>query len=427
MGEKRIHLKEVGKKYKLYRRPEHRLVEWVSLGRKLLHETFWALRDVSFDIGEGEALGIIGENGAGKSTLLKIISGTAFPTTGRAEVNGRVTALLELGTGFHPEFSGRENLVMNARLLGLTEEEIRARMEEVIEFAELGDFLDQPVRTFSSGMQLRLGFAVAASVNPDVMVVDEALAIGDAYFQKKSLDRVKQFRDQGLTFLFVTHDLALVKRFCSRCLWMKNGRMEALGETQRVVRDYQLYSQEKQRLRLGSVQGDLAVETAVDPAGKHAPKSRWGNQRLRITRAEMLGPDRKPRWTFEVGEEVTIRLHYQTDETLKNPVFSFQIERLDGIYVMGTSNADNNIDHRRLGPLRGSGVIEYQIEGLSLHGGTYFLSVQAFPEPDEPFWSDPGDCHFQMYEFKVWSSHRQHGVVALPGSWRKAKEAVHQG
>jgi ABC-type polysaccharide/polyol phosphate transport system ATPase subunit len=424
MATERVILANISKRYRLYSKPTDRLREWATLGKRCCHRDFWALRDLTLSVEEGEALGIIGENGAGKTTLLKIISGTAFATEGEVQVQGRLTALLELGTGFHPEFTGRENIMLNARLVGLSQEEIRRRMPEVIEFAELREFIDQPVRTYSSGMQVRLGFAVASSVNPDVLAVDEALAVGDAYFQKKSLDRVRHYLDGGMTFLFVTHDLSLVRRFCSRCIWLKEGRIEAMGETHKVVSAYEDYSREKQLRRLGLAQDERAP-APLAPAPRSGsefrpPGSRWGNGRIRITKVDLLGEDGTPRWVFQMGERVTLRLEYESRERLKNPVFSFQVNRLDGIYVMGTSNAGNNIDEFRLGPISGSGSVEYEIESLSLHRGTYFLSVQAFPEPDEPFWSDPGDFHYQRYEFKVWSPYRQHGVVALPGRWKKA-------
>jgi energy-coupling factor transporter ATP-binding protein EcfA2 len=295
-------------------------------------------------------------------------------------------------------------------------------MAEVIEFAELGDFIDQPVRTYSSGMQVRLGFAVASSVNPDVLIVDEALGVGDAYFQKKSLDRVRHFRDRGLTFLFVTHALPLVQRFCTKCLWLREGKVEDLGDTSKVVRAYQLYSQEKQRRHLGQDQSEIEVNHIESPAEKQyfSPKSRWGNGRIKINQVEMVGEDGRAGWVFQLGEKASLRIHYETAEVLTNAVFSFQIERIDGVYVMGTSNADNNIDCCQLGELSGSGIVEYEMDAMSLHAGTYFLSVQAFAEPDEPYWSDPGDCHFQMYEFRIHSSHRQHGVVALPGRWKRS-------
>ena len=237
--------RNLSKKYKLYRKPGHRLLEWLSTGRKTYHEEFWALNDVSFQLQKGSALGIIGPNGAGKSTLLKILTRTTAPTAGDFYLSGRVSSLLELGTGFHPEFTGTQNLRMNAKMLGLTDEEIDTRMQEIVDFAELGTFIDQPVRTYSSGMYVRLGFAVASSVSPDVLIVDEALSVGDAYFQRKSIDRIKYFRDIGVTILFVSHDLPIVKRFCDQALWLHEGKVQNLGSAHKVIKSYEMWERKR--------------------------------------------------------------------------------------------------------------------------------------------------------------------------------------
>lgn len=235
----------IGKTYRLYDRPADRLKE--MLLRRPRHRDFTALSEVSFELPAGGSLGIIGENGAGKSTLLKIVAGTTSPTSGSVVRQGVVASILELGTGFHPEFTGRENARMNAALLGLTGESLRRRLPEIRDFAELGDFFDRPVRTYSSGMALRLAFAVATHVDADVLIVDEALSVGDGYFQKKSIDRITDFHRRGGALLFCSHAMYYVALLCERAIWLREGREEASGPAVSVVRRYEAFLQEKER------------------------------------------------------------------------------------------------------------------------------------------------------------------------------------
>ncbi|MFN8517562.1 MAG: ABC transporter ATP-binding protein [Chloroflexia bacterium] len=224
----------LSKAYRLYRRPSDRLRE-LLWPRRQRGKVFWALRDVSLAIPQGQVLGLIGPNGSGKSTLLQLIAGVLQPTSGAVAAHGRVTALLELGAGFNPEFTGRENIMLNATLLGLTEAEARAHTPEIIEFAGIGQFLDQPVKTYSSGMYVRLAFAIAVSVQPDILIVDEALAVGDAYFQQRCMRRMRQFRDEGKTIIFVSHDTAAVKALCDRAILLREGQIVDDGRPDEVV------------------------------------------------------------------------------------------------------------------------------------------------------------------------------------------------
>src|SRR5450759_1734808 len=247
------------KTYRLYESPADRLKE--LLLRRPRHRGFQALTDVSFELARGRALGLIGENGAGKSTLLKIVAGTTMPTSGSVERRGVVASILELGMGFHPEFTGRENARMNAALLGLTGPDIRRRLPEIQDFAELGDFFDRPVRTYSSGMALRLAFAVATHADAEVLIVDEALAVGDGYFQKKSIDRITDFQKRGGTLLFCSHALYYIALLCDQAIWLKNGAVAASGPALTVVRAYEEFLQEKERQR--QPDGDRPPEAAV--------------------------------------------------------------------------------------------------------------------------------------------------------------------
>ncbi len=247
MSEIAVRAEKVCKTYRLYDSPSDRLKE--LLFRRPRHRGFQALTDVSFELARGRALGLIGENGAGKSTLLKIVAGTTQPTSGSVERHGVVASILELGMGFHPEFTGRENARMNAALLGLTGPEIRRRLPEIRDFAELGDFFDRPVRTYSSGMTLRLAFSVATHAQADVLIVDEALAVGDGYFQKKSIDRITEFQKRGGTLLFCSHALYYIALLCEQAIWLKQGLVAAAGSSLTVVRAYEEFLQEKERRR----------------------------------------------------------------------------------------------------------------------------------------------------------------------------------
>src|SRR5216684_7392372 len=259
MSEIAVKADRVCKAYRLYERPADRLKE--ILLRRPRHRTFQALNDICFELPKGSALGLIGENGAGKSTLLKIVAGTTQPTSGTVSRNGAVASILELGMGFHPDFTGRENARMNAALLGLSGPEIRRRLPEIRDFAELGDFFDRPVRTYSSGMTLRLAFAVATHADAEVLIVDEALAVGDGYFQKKSIDRIVEFQKRGGTLLFCSHALYYIALLCDQAIWLKQGMVAAAGPALNVVRAYEVFLQEKERERLPDA--DRTPVTAV--------------------------------------------------------------------------------------------------------------------------------------------------------------------
>ncbi len=238
-----IDAKDISKIYKIYDKPVHQFKEIFT--KKKCHRDYAALKDINFTVYKGETIGIIGENGAGKSTLLKILSKTLKPTTGSLEVNGRVASILELGAGFNIELSGEENIYLNAYLMGLTKEEIDAKKEEIIEFAELGNFIKMPVKTYSTGMHVRLAFSIATSVDPDILIIDEALSVGDEYFQKKCINRMIGFKDTGKTILFCSHSMYTIKEFCDKAMWIKKGHLEQFGEIEDTIKIYEKYLQEK--------------------------------------------------------------------------------------------------------------------------------------------------------------------------------------
>ncbi|MBF0111351.1 MAG: ABC transporter ATP-binding protein [Desulfamplus sp.] len=239
----RVNVQNLNKNYYIYQKPHHRLLQ--AILRRPMHTLFEVLKDISFEVGFGQSLGIIGDNGAGKSTLLKLLAGTVQPTSGTIEVNGRVAALLELGAGFHPEFTGRQNIYLNASLLGISDKEIREKEKEIIEFAEIEDFIDRPVKTYSSGMYVRLAFSIATMVDPDILIVDEALSVGDISFQLKCTDRMNLFREQGKTMIFCSHSMYHVQELCEKAIWIDHGRIRYMGSCAEAVSCYEDYSKSK--------------------------------------------------------------------------------------------------------------------------------------------------------------------------------------
>lgn len=322
-----VEARSVSKSYRLYGKPSDRLRE--LLLRTPRHRDFQALTDVSFDLPAGKALGLIGENGAGKSTLLKIVAGTTSATSGTVVRRGVVASILELGMGFHPEFTGRENARMNAALLGLTGSEIRRRLPEMQDFAELGEFFDRPVRTYSSGMALRLAFAVATHANADVLIVDEALAVGDGYFQKKSIDRITEFQQRGGTLLFCSHSLYYIALLCDEAIWLKNGIVAGQGRASEVVRGYERFLQDKER-RFVDAPG------AAEPV----PVGTNGRRPARIVDVVVHDGSGYPRSEFASGETVAVDVLFESAD----PSLLFHVrvgaDREDGVqaFAVDTRN-----------------------------------------------------------------------------------------
>lgn len=366
---------------------------------------FWALQDVSLEIAPGETVGLIGPNGAGKSTLLKLISRIIEPTSGRIDVRGRVEALLELGAGFHPDLTGRENVYLNGSILGLSRAQIRRRLDEIVAFAELEPFIDTPVRNYSSGMYVRLGFSIAVHTDPESLLVDEVLAVGDAAFQQKCLDKISEFKREGRTVLFVSHNLYLVQQFCTRAIWLEKGKIQRMGSVDQVIASYAAAVTER-------LQTELDLRNA-----RSAAAAQQGD--LRIRDVIIVDAEGKPSWILQSGEPMCIRILYETRGRLEKPIFSVLIHREDGLYVSGTNTYQSD---NELPPIQGRGCVKVQLPYLQLTSGTYLLSVGAYSVPDPPFWTDPADFHDRAYRFKVESEQYIHGIVALQARWRLVEE-----
>lgn len=335
-----LRVERVSKQYRIYERPGDRLTETLTRGWLKRHREFWALSEVSFEVERGTTVGLVGPNGCGKSTLLQIIAGTLEPTHGSVEHEGRVAALLELGAGFNPEFTGAENVSMNAALMGLSRRQAEGLLPEIERFAEIGDFLHQPVKTYSSGMYVRLAFAIAACVEPDILVIDEALAVGDAVFQHRCLRRIKEIQARGATVLFVSHDAAAVRALCTRSILLNAGRLVADGRPPEVLNRYQKIIMERQEAYEASRPAPREGADESAEGGALAPVSytyRHGDRSAEIVGAELLDSSRKAVRVVESGESLTLVVRAAFRRTVDDPVCGFLIRDRHGIHAYGTN------------------------------------------------------------------------------------------
>jgi ABC-type polysaccharide/polyol phosphate transport system ATPase subunit len=426
---------------KVYRRYAHKR-QFATLKSALLSgslirdlnpdETFHALNGVSFRVPRGSTYAIVGRNGSGKSTMLKCIAGITKPTSGRVTVSGRISALIELGAGFHPEISGRENVFINGIMLGLTKREIARRFDEIVEFAELEAFIDAPVKTYSSGMYMRLGFAVAIHVDPDVLLVDEVLAVGDEGFTHKCLDKFAEFRRRGKTILLVTHSLGLVERFCDEALWIDEGRARAAGDPRRVVGAYITDVERSEEAALAATdarareEADTAAASpaaAPDPAGSasdtsvdepppdmfRATAGRWGSREVEIADVTFSGADGVATRVFHCGETMTIRLLVQARAPITDFAFGVGIFNAEGICCYGTNT---EVEEYVPQLLSGEGEVRFRIESLDLVGGTYKVDVAVHRRDGLPY-----DYHRLLYTFRVKSRAKDVGIFRPPHRW----------
>lgn len=340
-----ISVANLGKAYKQYPHRWARLAEWLDPRGKPRHHLHWVLQDISFTVKSGEAVGIIGINGAGKSTLLKMITGTTQPTTGSVQITGRIAALLELGMGFHPDFPGRQNAYMSGQLLGYSVEEIAALMPEIEAFADIGDYIDQPVRVYSSGMQVRLAFAVATAVRPDVLIVDEALSVGDAAFQRKCFRRIEAYRSAGTTLLFVSHDIETIKRLCDRALFIKAGHLALCGTAKQVCDEYErfLFGNSKRAIQVerGGRQSLSTQTSRLDPALVANCAMTYGNGKVTISDVRIEDATGNRVNVAQTGDELhfVFEVRVSSDE-IDDPCLNMQVKTAEGVVIYGV-----NTDH----------------------------------------------------------------------------------
>lgn len=356
-----LRVESVSKQYRIYDRPADRLKETVTRGRWKAHREFWALKDISFEIKAGTTTGIIGPNGSGKSTLLQIITGTLEPTLGSVSLEGRVSALLELGAGFNAEFTGIENIFMNAALMGLSKAETEQLLPEIASFAEIGDFLYQPLKTYSTGMYIRLAFAAAIAVNPQILIIDEALAVGDAVFQHRCTRRIKEMQANGTTILFVSHDPGAVRALCSRAILLNGGSIVADGPPSEVLNQYQkiIMARETEYAASATPASSTAEEVfTFDATAPNEPPRytfRHGNGNAEIIKVELLNTFRQKVELAETGEQLFLRMYVLFHQAVEEPVFGFLIRNRHGIHLYGTNT---DIQHAGIGPVKAGEVIE---------------------------------------------------------------------
>lgn len=406
-----VEIRGLSKRYRLGRAETHqmlreRLVEMVKrpfAGAKE-SESIWALRDVSFDVEEGEVVGIVGRNGAGKSTLLKVLSKITYPTLGEIKVSGRVASLLEVGTGFHDELTGRENIYLNGSILGMKKREVEERFDAIVDFSGVEQFVDTPIKRYSSGMRLRLGFAVAAHLEPDVLIVDEVLAVGDAGFQKKCIQAMEGLRNSGRTVLFVSHNLAAVENLCSRGIWIDGGRIKMDGGTEDVVKAY-----------MGSFAGDH-----VSGSDLSIGESRLGNGDIRFTKLEYLSPDGTPSTVVRSGDAVVLRFHYRVKETVRDPSFGFRLLTQMGTLITESGNWMHGLHIPKVEP--GDGYIDLEIDSLNLVPGQYTLSLWVTGQGGKPVYDGDVRASLEVEVTDVYNSgvvlDTRHGIVYFPQRWR---------
>jgi ABC-type polysaccharide/polyol phosphate transport system ATPase subunit len=394
-------------------------------------ETFPALRGVSFTVPKGCTYGVIGRNGSGKSTLLKCVAGITRPNEGSINVDGRISALIELGAGFHPEISGRENVFINGIMLGLSKREIQRRFDEIVEFAELKDFIDAPVKTYSSGMYMRLGFAVAIHVDPDVLLIDEVLAVGDQGFTVKCLDKFAEFRRRNKSILLVTHSLDLVEKFCDRALWLDKGKTLAEGEPKRVVASYLMHvakDEEAQLARQEAANVAAVADAPVEPSGIgvdggampsdvvdspadmfQATEGRWGSREVEIVEVTLHGADGQISHLFQSGDPLEIRLRTRAHQPIRDFVFGIGLFNADGFCCYGTNT---NIEELEPAEISGEGEIRFRVPSLDLVEGTYKVDVAVHRLDGYPY-----DYHRLLYTFRVKSRTREVGVYRPRHDW----------
>jgi len=440
-----IDVLDVSKVYRRYARKRQfatlksAILDGSLLGDLNPDETFQALKGVSFSVPKGCTYGVIGRNGSGKSTLLKCVAGITRPTKGEVKVDGRISALIELGAGFHPEISGRENIFINGIMLGLTKKEILRRFDEIVEFAEMQDFIDAPVKTYSSGMYMRLGFAVAVHVDPEVLLVDEVLAVGDQGFTHKCLDKFAEFRRRNKSILLVTHSLDLVEKFCDTAHWLDHGVTKGEGDPKRVVAAYvidvedteenELAKAESSRVAAAAKEVVEAREDSVEPVGRDfspavtgegpepegprdgfkSEEGRWGTREVEITNVTISGPGGEAGHVFQSGESIQVRMDVASKDKITDFVFGLGLFNADNICVYGTNT---NLEEFQPTEIDGNGVVTFTIDKLDLVEGTYRLDLAAHKTDGYPY-----DYHRLLYTFRVKSRIRDVGIYRPDHKW----------
>ena len=403
-----IQLQNLGKCYHLYDKPHERLLQMLYRAKKSFYKESWVLKDVNLEIGKGESIGIIGRNGAGKSTLLQLICGTLNPTTGTALVHGRIAALLELGSGFNPEFTGRENVFLNARILGLSYEETVDRYEEIVDFSGIREFIDQPVKTYSSGMYVRLAFSIATCVEPDVLIIDEALSVGDGEFARKSFDRITELKNKGATILFCSHSMYHIEAICDRALWLDCGQMIMLDKPDKVVSAYSAAITPAEKF--------LSSEQAKSFASLAQASIQSGQARIERIVASSGGVFSNKLALHSCESDLKVLIEFQSDPELPSPTVAFGIETLAGMSITSSGTFLDGVEVIRSAD--GSASVELLLPKVPLMRGVYRVSIFLACENLIHVYDHAPNC----IELEVTQPGIEQGVVYLPHKWGNVKQ-----
>jgi ABC-type polysaccharide/polyol phosphate transport system ATPase subunit len=394
------------KRYRIYRRHETTLKSTIIRGRRGVYDEFAALDGVSFEIPQGQAVGIVGRNGAGKSTLLKLLARIIEPDDGRIAIDGRVSALLEVGAGFHPEYTAIENIYLSGAIYGISRRDLASRVDDIIAFAELERFADNPVKTYSSGMFARLGFSIAVNVDPDVLLVDEVLAVGDQSFQARCIDRMLEFRDAGKTLVLVTHDLGAVESFCERAIWIDKGLVREDALPHHVIRAYVADVNEQDEALSAS-----RARTRGSEVGPHTPAV--DIHPVHLTSMSFTSLDGEEREVFHTGEAMRVRISYTARKEQVDPICEFDIERHDGTLVTTPSTRVSGFTLPSISA--GDGWFEWELDSLTLTPGTYYFTPRILERTGMHSY----DEHLRWFRIRVHTGtlRERRGVAILPGSW----------
>jgi len=421
-----IIVENVSKRFRIPHEKKTRLFEhivtWLK-GNSTTYEEFWAVKDVSFRVKKGETIGIIGENGSGKSTLLKIIAGVLWPDSGSVKVNGSIAPFLELGVGFQPELTAEENVYLYGSIMGMNRAQIKNKINDIFDFAELERFRNAKLKNFSSGMYARLAFSTAISTDPDIILIDEALAVGDEAFQKKCYDKINEFRGEGKTIIFVSHGMDTVKQLCERSILLNHGKMSSIGYSEKVVNDYRDSTQKKEEENLRKQHEKTIDQMTVKQEVEQHPlinnikveekqPDRWGSREIEINDVQFYNNKMEKTNIFTTGDKMCVRMKYFAKERIEKPVFGVAIHRKDGVHINGTNcKFYNNL----LEYMEGEGEVEYNIDSLPLLEGTYLFTAAIY----DYNCVNPYDHHERKFIFKVIKDDvKDVGLIYIPCEWK---------
>lgn len=402
--ENAIEVKDIYKAFKVYLDKGNTVKEKILFKNRRRYENRQVLNGISFDVKKGEAIGLIGHNGCGKSTTLKLLTKIIYPDSGSIEMSGRVSSLIELGAGFHPDMSGRENIYINASIFGLNKKEIDARLDDIIAFSELEDYIDNPVRTYSSGMYMRLAFSVAINVDADILLIDEILAVGDISFQAKCFERLKDIKAEGTTIVIVSHSLGQIEQICERSIWIKDGRIKLIGSPREVHPHYLDYMGSKNDKQKNAHK----IESDSESKKIEISDKRYGNKDVEITKIRLVNGKQEDVRVFQAGEKMTVQISYRCNKTVDNAVFGIGIFDKDKHQIFGTNTL---IDQEKI-QLRDTGMVECTIPSLALGVNEYLMDVAIHTATNFNY-----DYWREAVGFRVYVTKQEIGLIHLDREW----------